>query len=77
MCVCLRRFDSDAMFSQLLSGGTTDVGFFSIDIDDFSHSEQHYERNTAILVTTLYTKCGSALEITVYINHIAPSYHIS
>jgi GH15 family glucan-1,4-alpha-glucosidase len=63
---CLPRFDGDPVFCSLLSGsnGTGDRGFFDIDIEDFSRSEQYYLRNTAIVVTTLYDTYGSAVEIT-------------
>jgi GH15 family glucan-1,4-alpha-glucosidase len=62
---CLPRFDGDPVFCSLLqSEESRDKGFFSIELADFSSSEQHYERNTAILVTTLHDKHGAELEIT-------------
>eukprot|EP00013_Stygamoeba_regulata_P006120 CAMPEP_0177639700 /NCGR_PEP_ID=MMETSP0447-20121125/6158_1 /TAXON_ID=0 /ORGANISM="Stygamoeba regulata, Strain BSH-02190019" /LENGTH=669 /DNA_ID=CAMNT_0019141739 /DNA_START=29 /DNA_END=2038 /DNA_ORIENTATION=+ len=38
-------------------------GDWSVVVDDFSHSEQTYVRNTAILETVLFDKSGSALKI--------------
>ncbi len=63
---CMPRFDGDPVFCALLNGNGDDekFGFFDIAIDDFARSEQHYLRNTAILVTTLYDAHGSAVEIT-------------
>ena len=63
---CLPRFDSDALFCSLLKQRSTedDYGYTSVDLIDFSYSEQHYIINTAILVTRLYDKRGGAVEIT-------------
>lgn len=63
---CMPRFDGDPVFCALLNGNGDDekFGFFDIAVDDFAGSEQHYLRNTAILVTTLYDAHGSAVEIT-------------
>jgi len=62
---CLPRFDGDPVFCSLLqSEESRDKGFFSVELADFASSEQHYERNTAILVTTLQDKHGGELEIT-------------
>ncbi|MEE9250145.1 MAG: glycoside hydrolase family 15 protein [Alphaproteobacteria bacterium] len=63
---CMPRFDGDPVFCALLNGNGDDerFGFFDIAIDDFARSEQHYLRNTAILVTTLHDAHGSAVEIT-------------
>ncbi|HVA55483.1 MAG TPA: glycoside hydrolase family 15 protein [Gammaproteobacteria bacterium] len=62
---CLPRFDGDPVFCSLLqSEGDSDKGYFGIELADFASSEQRYERNTAILVTTLHDKNGAVLEIT-------------
>jgi GH15 family glucan-1,4-alpha-glucosidase len=62
---CLPRFDGDPVFCSLLqSEGSADKGFFSVELADYSASEQHYERNTAILVTTLHDEHGAAIEVT-------------
>ena len=62
---CLPRFDGDPFFSNLLADDPDfeKSGFWSIEIDGLEKSEQRYERNTAILVTTLTAEDGSALEI--------------
>ncbi|MGA9854911.1 MAG: glycoside hydrolase family 15 protein [Gammaproteobacteria bacterium] len=62
---CLPRFDGDPVFCSLLrSEDSCDKGYFSIDMVEFTSSQQRYERNTAILVTTLHDKHGAELEIT-------------
>jgi GH15 family glucan-1,4-alpha-glucosidase len=63
---CLPRFDSDALFCSLLKQRSReeDYGYASVDLTDFTCSEQHYVTNTAILVTRLYDKRGGAVEIT-------------
>ncbi len=68
---CLPRFDSDPTFCSLLNGSAADAdGIYEIELDGCVRSEQHYIRNTAILVTTLYDEAGSAVEITDF----APRY---
>jgi GH15 family glucan-1,4-alpha-glucosidase len=63
---CLPRFDCDPIFCSLINGDDETVkdGFFDVLIDDFAYSEQRYEPNTAILVTTLHDQHGAAVEIT-------------
>jgi GH15 family glucan-1,4-alpha-glucosidase len=62
---CLPRFDSDPLFCGLLNGErlSEKFGFYDIEMEDFSRSEQHYQHNTAIVVTTLFDSSGAALEI--------------
>lgn len=63
---CAPRVDGDPIFSALLSGGdagAAPTGVWSIDIEDQAHAEQHYERNTAIVRTTLTDANGASLEI--------------
>jgi GH15 family glucan-1,4-alpha-glucosidase len=62
---CLPRMDSDALFCSLLRERRADgdYGFFAVDLDDFSQSEQEYLPNTPILATRLYDTRGGALEI--------------
>jgi hypothetical protein len=66
------QFDSDPVFCRLLrhDSETDAPGFFAIELEDFSHSEQEYQTNTAILDTTLYDTNGGALRIT----DVAPRY---
>ena len=60
---CVPRFDGDPVFCALLDGAD-EVGLCDIVLDDFTRSEQYYQHNTAVLVTTLYDTHGSAVEIT-------------
>lgn len=58
---CTPRFDGDPVFHCLL-GAPSDAegsGVFAIELEDHTQSEQHYDGNTAILVTTLHGKQGS------------------
>jgi GH15 family glucan-1,4-alpha-glucosidase len=57
--LCMPRVDSPPVFDALLGG----EGQFAIEIEDFERAEQHYETNTAVLKTVLYSKSGAALEI--------------
>ncbi len=60
---CLPRFDSDPVFNALLD--PSDKGSaFSIEIENFSHSKQWYEHNTAVLRTQLFDTAGQGIEIT-------------
>ena len=64
---CLPRFDGDPVFSALLHPeGGEDAGrsAFAIEIEDFAHSRQWYEPNTAVLKTQLFDRLGQGLEIT-------------
>lgn len=63
---CLPRFDSDALFCSLLNerSGADDHGYASVELLDFSHAEQHYVSNTAVLVTRLYDRQNLSIEIT-------------
>ncbi|MCE2510484.1 MAG: glycoside hydrolase family 15 protein [Alphaproteobacteria bacterium] len=63
---CLPRFDSDPVFCRLLNGdgGDEGTGFFDIEIENFSHSEQHYVPHTSVLITKLYDTKGASVELT-------------
>jgi GH15 family glucan-1,4-alpha-glucosidase len=61
---CMPRFDGDPVLCTLLDGERNDRGIFSLDMQNYSHSEQRYLRNTAILVTTLYDRNGGVVEVT-------------
>ncbi len=63
---CFPRFDGDPVFCSLLdpTGGNADHGFFDVELIGFSHSEQRYLHNSAILVTRLYDTEGGGVEIT-------------
>jgi GH15 family glucan-1,4-alpha-glucosidase len=57
--MCLPRLDGDPVFDELLGG----KGTFSIWLEGLVETSQKYERNTAILRTTMKAADGSALEI--------------
>ncbi|MFT3963658.1 glycoside hydrolase family 15 protein [Propionivibrio sp.] len=63
---CFPRFDGDPVFCHLLQPGDheTGRGAFGIELVDFSHAQQHYEANTAVLTTLLHDRQGGCLEIT-------------
>jgi GH15 family glucan-1,4-alpha-glucosidase len=69
---CIPRVDGDPVFCALVNGETDDdgFGFYDIELEGFSRSEQQYVENTAIVVTRLYADNGSALEIVDF----APRY---
>jgi GH15 family glucan-1,4-alpha-glucosidase len=69
---CFPRFDGDPIFCSLLNGTKEgkELGVYEIALVDFSHSEQQYITNTAILVTTLYDTHGGVVEVTDF----APRY---
>ena len=64
---CAPRFDSDPVFSSLLSdrdpGDDGSGGLWAIDLVDQDRSEQTYLRNTAVLRTVLSDSHGASLEI--------------
>lgn len=66
---CLPQFDSDASFCALLSP-KREGGDWTIELLDYERSEQHYQPNTAVLVTRLYDRHGGAIEVTDF----APRY---
>jgi GH15 family glucan-1,4-alpha-glucosidase len=60
---CLPRFDSDPLFPALLAGDADHDGAFAVELVDLASSEQRYDGNTPILVTTLRDRAGSAVEV--------------
>ena len=65
---CMPRFDGDPVFCSLLNNdGADGHGSFTIEVQNFTHAEQHYLRNTAILVTLLHDKDGGVVEVTDFI----------
>jgi GH15 family glucan-1,4-alpha-glucosidase len=63
---CVPRVDGDPTFCALLSGrdlNADQVGIWAIDLIDQVKSEQRYERNTPILITTLTDVHGGSVEI--------------
>ncbi len=72
---CAPRFDSNPLFCRLLDNGTElsdpdAMGFFAIELDRLTRTEQRYLHNTPILITTLYDDNGSSVEIVDF----APRY---
>jgi GH15 family glucan-1,4-alpha-glucosidase len=60
---CVPRVDGDPLFSALLGGDDADTGFWSIDLEDAVATEQHYLRNTPVLVTHHRDSSSGAIEI--------------
>lgn len=62
---CIPRVDGDPVFSSLLggSGKSAETGFWSIDLEDHVLTEQHYIRNTPILITRHTDRTGGAVEV--------------
>jgi len=65
---CLPRFDSDPHFCALLDGREeSETGFFDIDLLGLTRSEQTYQRNSAVVETTLYDDNGGAVLVTDFV----------
>lgn len=60
---CFPRFDSDPVFSRLLSGND-EKGFCDITLEGQTGSEAAYQRNTAIVETIMRDGSGNAVRIT-------------
>jgi GH15 family glucan-1,4-alpha-glucosidase len=64
---CLPRVDGDPTFCALLAGDEVPAeaarGFWDIELDDCVKIEQHYLRNTPILVTRHEDRAGAAIEV--------------
>ena len=60
---CVPRVDGDPVFCALLNGDRRDAGIWRFELEGQTSLEQHYERNTAILVTRIEAEDGSAVEI--------------
>src|SRR5262245_66353676 len=67
---CFPRFDGDPVFCSLLNEGKDD-GYFDVVLDELAQTEQHYEPNTAVLITRLTDSHGDGVEITDF----APRFH--
>jgi GH15 family glucan-1,4-alpha-glucosidase len=63
---CLPRLDGDPVFCQLLGGSNASAraGRWQVELLDRVASSQSYERNTAIVETTLTASDGAVLKIT-------------
>src|SRR6476661_2312252 len=60
---CYPRFDGDPVFSRLLAGDE-EKGFCDVVLDGMVHFESDYQRNTAILSTTLTDHQNATVKIT-------------
>ena len=60
---CFPRFDSDPVFCRLLAGDE-EKGFCDVLVAGALHTASQYERNTAIVCTTITAADGSAIKIT-------------
>jgi GH15 family glucan-1,4-alpha-glucosidase len=60
---CIPRVDGDPVFCSLLNGGNRQDGVWRFELEDQANVTQHYERNTAVLVTRLEARDGSAVEV--------------
>jgi hypothetical protein len=60
---CMPQFDSDPVFCRLLRDDSeADLpGFFEVELVNFSHSEQVYQTNTAILDTTRISRPATSM----------------
>jgi GH15 family glucan-1,4-alpha-glucosidase len=63
---CMPRLDADPTFCDLLAGSAAPAqgGRWSIELLDLAASSQRYERNTAVLETTLTDQHGAIVSIT-------------
>ena len=68
---CVPAFDGDPVFCALLSPREHAGGDWTIELEDFAYSEQHYITNTAMLRTVLCDTHGGAVEIVDF----APRWH--
>jgi GH15 family glucan-1,4-alpha-glucosidase len=60
---CVPRVDGDPVFSALLGGDEPTDGFWSIELENVATIEQHYIRNTPILVSRHTDAAGNAIEV--------------
>lgn len=62
---CLPRFDGDPVFHALVDGEArpAQAGAWRFVLEGYTHSEQAYVANAAVLVTRLFASDGSAVEI--------------
>lgn len=60
---CAPRIDGDPLFSALLGGDAPEHGFWAIDLEQSESIEQHYVRNTPILITRHTDTGGNSIEV--------------
>ena len=64
---CAGKLDGDPVFCRLLNPVLGDEGFCDLQLRGYTHSEQYYQRNTAVLITILHAEDGSALRVTDFV----------
>jgi GH15 family glucan-1,4-alpha-glucosidase len=60
---CVPRVDGDPLFSALLGGVAPEAGYWAIELEDGVSVEQHYHRNTPVLVSRHVDAAGNAIEV--------------
>jgi GH15 family glucan-1,4-alpha-glucosidase len=60
---CVPRVDGDPLFSALVGGEAPEAGYWAIDLEDGVSVEQHYLRNTPILISRHTDAAGNAIEV--------------
>ncbi|SEL09894.1 Glucoamylase (glucan-1,4-alpha-glucosidase), GH15 family [Sphingomonas palmae] len=61
---CVPRVDGDPLFSALLGGDAPEGGYWEIAVEDSVSVEQHYVRNTPVLVSRHTDAHGGVIEVT-------------
>jgi GH15 family glucan-1,4-alpha-glucosidase len=61
---CVPRVDGDPLFSALLGGDAPEGGFWEIGVEDSVSVEQHYIRNTCVLISRHTDAHGGVIEVT-------------
>jgi GH15 family glucan-1,4-alpha-glucosidase len=71
---CYPFFDSDPICCSLLHSGKQEPqnGFIDVLMDNTIHTDQYYERNSAVLVTRMKDDAGNAIEIVDF----APRFYL-
>ncbi|MGH6945042.1 MAG: glycoside hydrolase family 15 protein [Geminicoccaceae bacterium] len=67
---CFPRFDGDPLFCRLLDE-ESELGFYSVELENLVQTEQWYMPNTAVLITRLTGRSGDGVEISDF----APRFH--
>ena len=60
---CMPRFDADPVFNALLDPSDA-ASAWSVELEGLVRCEQHYELNTAVLVTRMWDADGNGIEVT-------------
>lgn len=69
---CLGQFNGDPLFNCLLNNNSDESGFFDVLLEDFEYAEQSYLELSTVLVTTLHSCNGDAIEI----RDFAPRFYL-